>query len=405
MSAIPDPIDPHPGLLAGEAPARFRLVATDPDSHARAGTLLTRHGAVETPVFMPVGTQATVKTLAPADLEEIGSKIILANTYHLMLRPGAQAVRDLGGVHAFMSWNRAVLSDSGGFQVLSLAHLRKIKESGVTFRSHLDGSTHELSPESAIAIQTLLGVDVMMSFDECLQYPASEEEALQSMERTVRWARRGLVHRRVLADAGETVPALFGIVQGGTYGPLRARCAEALVAEPFEGYSLGGLWVGEPPEQGHALVAGDTALLPADKPRYLMGVGTPLDLLEAVANGVDMFDCVLPTRNARKGTVLTSRGKLVVKNAAYAKDPRPLDPDCDCSTCLRFSRAYLRHLFATGEILGMRLASVHSLAFLERLMRGARVAIVERRFAAFRRAFVETYTSGEGLIPAAKERS
>src|SRR6185503_465191 len=311
-------------------------------------------------------------------------RIILANTYHLMLRPGAQAVRDLGGVHAFMSWNRAVLSDSGGFQVLSL--------------SHLDGSTHELSPESAIAIQTLLGVDVMMSFDECLQYPAAEEEALQSMERTVRWARRGLVHRRVLADAGEPVPALFGIVQGGTYGALRARCAEALVGEPFEGYSLGGLWVGEPVEQGHALVAGDTALLPADKPRYLMGVGTPLDLLEAVANGVDMFDCVLPTRNARKGTVLTSRGKLVVKHAAYAKDTRPLDPDCDCYACQRFSRAYIRHLFSAGEILGMRLASLHAVHFMVRTMREAREAIMKGGYDAFRRSFEERYASGEGLL-------
>ena len=390
-------------FLPGEPPARFRIAAVDPGTGARAGTLLTRHGPVETPVFMPVGTQATVKTLEPRDLLGMESSILLVNTYHLMLRPGAKAVRDLGGVHAFMGWDRAVLSDSGGFQVLSLANLRKIREEGVSFRSHLDGSAHELSPESAIEIQTLLGVDVMMSFDECLQYPATEEEATLSMERTTRWARRGLAHRAKLAAAGETVPALFGIVQGGVYPHLRARSAEALTAEPFEGFSLGGLWVGEPAAESHALVAGDTALLPADKPRYLMGVGTPLDLLEAVAHGVDMFDCVLPTRNARKGTVLTSRGKLIVKNAAYAKDTRPLDPDCDCYACQRFSRAYIRHLFAAGEILGMRLASLHAVTFMVQTMRQARQAIVEGRYDAFHQAFRERYMSGEGIVPAARE--
>jgi queuine tRNA-ribosyltransferase len=242
-----------------------------------------------------------------------------------------------------------------------------------------------------------------MSFDECLQYPATEEEATLSMERTVRWARRGLEHRSRLADRGEIVPALFGIVQGGTFPSLRARCAEALGAEAFDGYSLGGLWVGEPVATSHALVAGDTALLPPDKPRYLMGVGTPLDLLAAVAHGVDMFDCVLPTRNARKGTVLTSRGRLVVKNAAYAKDTRPLDPDCDCYACRRFSRAYIRHLFAAGEILGMRLASLHAVTFMVKTMREARVAIVEGRYDAFRSSFEERYTSGEGLMPALRE--
>ena len=380
---------------------QYKLLATE--GQARAGEFTTPHGVLQTPVFAPVGTQATVKTLEPRDLEGMGASILLVNTYHLMLRPGAQAVRDLGGVHAFMGWDRAVLSDSGGFQVLSLANLRKIKEEGVTFRSHLDGSAHELSPERAMEIQTLLGVDVMMSFDECLQFPATEDEATLSMERTVRWARRGLEHRAKLADGGEAVPALFGIVQGGGYPHLRARCAGALTAEPFDGYSLGGLWVGEPAAESHALVAGDTALLPADKPRYLMGVGTPLDLLEAVAHGVDMFDCVLPTRNARKGTVLTSRGKIVVKNAAYAKDNRPLDPDCDCYACRRFSRAYIRHLFATGEILGMRLASLHAVAFMVRTMRQAREAIILGRYDAFHREFRERYTSGEGLMPATRE--
>jgi queuine tRNA-ribosyltransferase len=389
--------------LPGEPPARFRLVATDPATGARAGELVTRHGMVRTPVFMPVGTQAAVKTLAPSDLHDVGCEILLANTYHLMLRPGARHVRRMGGVHAFMGWDGAVLSDSGGFQVLSLARLRKITEEGVTFRSHLDGSAHHLTPENAIEIQTLLGVDVMMSFDECLHYPATGDEARLSMERTVRWAERGLAHRRRLAEEGEPVPALFGIVQGGTFAGLRADCAAALTALPFDGFSLGGLWVGEPAATGHALVAGDTALLPAGKPRYLMGVGTPLDLVQAVANGVDMFDCVLPTRNARKGTVLTSRGRLVVKNATYAHDPRPLDPECGCYACRHFSRAYLRHLFASGEILGMRLASLHSLAFLLSTMRQAREAILARRFASWRRSFEEKYTSGEGLAPAAKE--
>jgi queuine tRNA-ribosyltransferase len=381
----------------------FRLQSTDPATGARAGTLLTRHSAVPTPVFMPVGTQATVKTLEPRDLREVGASIVLANTYHLMLRPGAETVRDLGGVHAFMGWDGTVLSDSGGFQVLSLAKLRKIREEGVTFRSHIDGSLRELSPESAIAIQTTLGVDIMMSFDECLHWPATAEETRASMERTVRWARRGLAHRARLAGEGEPVPGLFGIVQGGTVPGLRAECAAALTQERFDGFSLGGLWVGEPAETGHALVAGDCALLPPDKPRYLMGVGTPLDLLRAVAAGVDMFDCVLPTRNARKGTVLTSRGRLVVKNAVYAKDPRPLDPDCDCYACRRFSRAYIRHLFAAGEILGMRLASLHSVAFLVRLMRDARRAIVDGRYGAFVRQFETLYTSGDGLVSAPRE--
>lgn len=399
VSLLPDPIpaDSAAGPLPGEPPVRFRLTAVDAESGARAGTLRTRHGVVRTPVFMPVGTQATVKTLTPRDLEELDCDILLANTYHLMLRPGETRVRELGGVHMFMNWKRSILSDSGGFQVLSLAHLRKIKEAGVTFRSHLDGSAHELSPERAMEIQTVLGVDIMMSFDECLHWPATEDEARTSMERTVRWARRGLIHRRQLAEAGEPVPALFGIVQGGTFSDLRARCAADLVGEPFDGYALGGLWVGEPAATGHALVAADTALLPADKPRYLMGVGTPLDLIEAVAHGVDMFDCVLPTRNARKGTVLTSRGRLVVKNAKYAKDPRPLDPDCSCYACRGFSRAYIRHLFAVGEILGMRLASLHSLAFLQDMMRAMRAAIEGGRFNAWRRKFEEKFQSGEGI--------
>jgi len=384
------------------APLRFDLLHHDPDSRARAGVMHTRHGAVRTPAFMPVGTQATVKTLSPADLLEAGAEIILANTYHLMLRPGEELVRAMGGLHAFMSWPRAVLTDSGGFQVLSLAQMRKVTEEGVLFRSHLDGSAHRLTPERAVEVQTALGTDVMMSFDECLPYPSDTVVAEDSMRRTVRWAGRGLARARELADAGGTVPALFGIVQGGTHPGLRAECAKSLTGMPFDGYSLGGLWVGEERDLGHALVAGDTALLPEGRPRYLMGVGTPDDLVEAVARGVDLFDCVMPTRNARRGTVFTSRGRLVVKNAAYARDPRPLDPDCGCYTCRHFTRAYVRHLFAVDEILGMRLASLHSVHFLLHTLRAARAAVLADRFTAWRRAFHERYTSGEAAEPLAR---
>ena len=348
---------------------------------------------------MPVGTQATVKTLSPRDLVDSGAEIILANTYHLMLRPGEQLIRDLGGLHSFMNWPRIILTDSGGFQVLSLSPLRKISEEGAVFRSHLDGREYSLTPERAIEIQTTLGTDIMMSFDECLPYPYEEEGARESMERTVRWARRGWERARTLADEGEAVPALFGIVQGGTYSHLRADCAKALTEVPFEGFSLGGLWVGESREQGHDLVRGDTALLPEERPRYLMGVGTPEDLVDAVAGGVDMFDCVMPTRNARKGTVFTSDGRLVVKNAAFARDTRPMDPRCDCYACRNFTRAYIRHLFAVDEILGMRLASLHSTHYLVSLMHEARDAIVGGTFSSWRKAFRERYESRESLEP------
>jgi queuine tRNA-ribosyltransferase len=385
--------------------SRFDLAAVDPDSRARAGVLHTRHGAVHTPAFMPVGTQATVKALSPQELIDAGAEIVLANTYHLMLRPGEKLIRELGGLHSFMSWPRALLTDSGGFQVLSLSPLRKITEEGAVFRSHLDGSTHTLSPERAIEIQTDLGTDIMMSFDECLPYPVEEAVAVDSMRRTSRWAARGLAHAGVLAERGETVPALFGIVQGGTFPRLRAESAAALVEMPFDGYALGGLWVGEERAAGHELIEGDTALLPADRPRYLMGVGTPDDLVEAVARGVDLFDCVMPTRNARKGTVFTSQGRLVVKNAACARDPGPMDPECDCTACRHFSRAYIRHLFAADEILGMRLASLHSVHFLLRLLREARAAVAGGTFTAWRRAFHDRYGSGEAVRPLARRSS
>jgi len=386
-------------------PLRFDIAAKDSESQARAGVIYTRHGAVRTPAFMPVGTQGAVKTLSSEDLLASGAELLLSNTYHLMLRPGEERVREMGGLHAFMSWPGALLTDSGGFQVLSLSPLRKITEAGVTFRSHLDGSTHHLTPERSIEIQTTLGVDLMMSFDECLPHPSPPELAEESMRRTVRWAERGLVRADQLAASGETVPALFGIVQGGTYPALRAECADLLTRMPFDGYSLGGLWVGEERSEGHALVEADTALLPEAKPRYLMGVGTPDDLVEAVARGVDLFDCVLPTRNARKGTVFTTTGRLVVKNAAFASDPRPLDPNCDCITCRRYSRAYLRHLFSVGETLAMRLASLHSVHFLLSTMREARRALVEGRFPAWRNSFHERYESGRGVEPLARRIS
>ena len=381
---------------------RFDIAARDPESRARAGTILTRHGAVRTPAFMPVGTQGAVKTLSSEDLLASGAEIVLANTYHLMLRPGERLVREMGGLHAFMSWPRALLTDSGGFQVLSLSPLRKITEEGATFRSHLDGSTHSLTPERAIEVQTALGVDIMMSFDECLPHPSPVEVVEASMRRTVRWAERGLSRAHRMAADGETVPALFGIVQGGTYPDLRAACAAELTAMPFDGYSLGGLWVGEERAVGHALIEVDTALLPEHRPRYLMGVGTPDDLVEAVARGVDLFDCVMPTRNARKGTVFTSRGRLVVKNAAYARDPRPLDENCDCVTCRNYTRAYLRHLFSVSETTAMRLASLHSVHFLLSTMRESRRALLEGRFASWRRAFHDLYESGGGEEPLAR---
>jgi queuine tRNA-ribosyltransferase len=363
----------------------FRLVATDAGTGARAGLLSTPHGDVETPVFMPVGTLGAVKTLSPADLEEIGANLILANTYHLLLRPGPDLVRDLGGLHRFASWRRAMLTDSGGFQVMSLADLNRITDEGVEFRSHLDGSRHFLSPERAMEVQLALGADIVMAFDQCARWPATWEEANAAHLRTVAWARRSRARVEALQGSVRGASTLFGIVQGATYEDLRRASAAAIVDLDFPGYAIGGLSVGEPKPAMLDILPLVTGLLPAHAPRYLMGVGTPLDLLDGIERGVDMFDCVMPTRNARKGTVFTSRGRLVVKNAAYARDESPLDPDCDCFTCRRVSRAYLRHLFSVGELLAMRLASLHSLAFYLSLVRRARAAILEGRYAAFRR--------------------
>jgi queuine tRNA-ribosyltransferase len=382
-------------------PHFFVLDSVDSRSQARAGRIATAHGEVLTPAFMPVGTAGSVKSLTPDELREAGADILLANTYHLWLRPGSETVRGLDGLHRFMGWSGAILTDSGGFQIMSLAPLREVRDEGVEFRSHLDGSALKLTPEKAIQIQDDLGTDIAMSLDQLIEMPAPPAQVREAVDRTVAWAARGLEERDRLRAAGRGAMALFGINQGGTVSEERRRCFESLGSLPFDGFALGGLWVGEERSVGLDLVEEDCARFPASKPRYLMGVGHPVDVIEAVARGVDMMDCVLPTRNARRGTVFVSSGRLVVKNAAYANDPRPLDPDCDCYTCRKFSRAYLRHLFAAGELLGMRLASIHAVHHMITLTRRARAAIVEQRFAEFRVAFIERFASGETLAPPA----
>jgi queuine tRNA-ribosyltransferase len=378
----------------------FTLDAHDTHTHARAGRMTTAHGEVLTPAFMPVGTQGAVKTLTPDDLSAAGTDILLANTYHLYLRPGVDTVRRMGGLHRFMAWDRAILTDSGGFQVLSMSELRKVSDRGVEFRSHLDGSRHFIGPEEAIRIQDGLGTDIAMSFDELVDLSAEREVVRQSVDRTLDWAARGLAERGRLRGEGRGAMALFGINQGGVDAGERRRCFDGLAAMPFEGYALGGLWVGENRSLSLEMVEQDCARFPGDRPRYLMGVGHPVDVLDAVERGVDLFDCVLPTRNARRGTVFISTGRLVVKNAAYANDPRPLDPECECYTCRRFSRAYLRHLFAAGETLAMRLASLHAVTQLVGLARRARAAILEGRFREFRETFLTRFRSGETLVAA-----
>jgi queuine tRNA-ribosyltransferase len=352
----------------------FTLIARS--GRARRGRLRTPHGAVETPVFMPVATSGAVKALTMSQVDALGCDILLSNTYHLMLRPGAERVAALGGLHRFMDWGRPILTDSGGFQVASLAALRRVDDEGVTFRSHLDGSPKLLTPERAVDVQEKLGSDVAMVLDECLSYPAERSAAKQAAERSLAWAERCRRARR-LPD-----PALFGIVQGGTYEDLRRENARALVAMNFEGYGIGGLAVGESTEETRVMTALTTEELPEDRPRYLMGSGTPLDIAESVALGVDMFDCVLPTRNARRGTLFVSAGKLSIKNARYADDEGPLDPDCRCYTCSRFSRAYLRHLFLAKEMSAATLNTIHNLHFYLELMRSIRSAIEEDRFPA-----------------------
>jgi queuine tRNA-ribosyltransferase len=373
----------------------FELKSVDP-AGARTGRVTTDHGSIDTPAFMPVGTQATVKTLAPDDLRGAGAQIILANTYHLHLRPGQELIREAGGIHSFMSWPGPVLTDSGGYQVFSLADLRKISDEGVSFRSHVDGSSRHLTPESVVDIQLDIGSDIMMVLDHCAEYPCSRETALEAVSRTTGWAERSLERygNRVSRDGYERV--LFGIVQGSVFEDLRERSARELVALDFPGYAIGGLSVGESKEDIYGIAGFTASLLPADKPRYLMGVGFPEDLVEAVARGIDMFDCVMPTRNARNGTVFTSRGRVILKNASNRRDFGPLDPDCDCDTCRNYSRAYLRHLFMAGEMLGPRLATLHSIRFYLHLMEEMRQVIREGLFSQWRKDFYGRYANSAG---------
>ncbi|OLC35073.1 MAG: tRNA guanosine(34) transglycosylase Tgt [Candidatus Rokubacteria bacterium 13_1_40CM_4_69_5] len=359
----------------------FELLATE--GAARRGRLTTPHGAVDTPAFMPVGTRGTVKSLTPDDLREAGAQIVLANTYHLLLRPGHQIVRELGGLHRFMAWDGPILTDSGGFQVFSLAKLRKITEAGVEFRSDVDGSTHFLSPELSIEVQQALGADIIHPLDECLAYPASRQETERSLALTLGWARRSQAARAGGAQA------LFGIVQGGTWQDLRRRAVEETVALGFDGYAIGGMAVGEPKGAMYDLPELVAGLLPARQPRYLMGVGKPEDLVEAVARGVDLFDCVLPTRNARNGQAFTGAGPLTIKQAQYTRDPRPLDEACRCYACRRFSRAYLRHLFVSDELLAYRLLTLHNLHFFLGLVAAMRTALETGAFARFKARFFE----------------
>ena len=361
----------------------FRVIHSSRECRARLGEIKTPHGNFETPVFMPVGTKGSVKAVSPEDLRDAGVDIILANTYHLYLRPGHEVVKRLGGLHDFMNWPGPVLTDSGGYQVYSLANLRTISDAGVMFQSHLDGSRHFIGPEEAMDIQKALGADIVMAFDECAPYPADYEYVLNSVKLTSRWAKRCLEHK----DGGKQ--ALFGIVQGGMYNDLRERSARELTEMGFDGYALGGLSVGEDRETRLRVIMETIKFLPQDKPVYLMGVGTPEDLVEAVALGVDMFDCVMPTRNARNGTLFTTKGKLIIKNARFVNDERPVDEDCPCYTCSNYSRAYLRHLFMSREILSYRLNTIHNLYYYSRLMSEMRQAISEDNLGGYRSNFYE----------------
>jgi len=368
---------------------RFEVIHKDGGTKARVGRFATAHGVVDTPVFMPVGTQGTVKTMSPEELQEIGFKIILGNTYHLSMRPGVEVITRAGGLHRFMHWGGALLTDSGGYQVFSLASLREISDEGVSFRSPLDGQVHFLSPERATQIQEAFGSDIMMVLDECTPYPCEYDYACNSMERSLQWALRCKNARR---PGGA---ALFGIVQGGTYAQLRSRSVEELLRIGFDGYAIGGLSVGEPRMIMLENVAHCTSLLPERQPRYLMGCGTPVEILEAVARGVDMFDCVMPTRNGRNGTAFTRSGKLPVKNGAYRDDMGPLEEGCGCATCRNYSRAYLRHLFNAGEVLGLRLVTYHNLYFYHSLMADIRKAIAAGAFEQFSRECAERYEHGQ----------
>lgn len=389
-------ISPGKGVISRQklSPGvEFELIKIDSQTGARRGKLITPHGVVDTPAFMPVGTQATVKTLTPEELRAIGVQILLCNTYHLYLRPGTEVIALAGGLHSFMHWNYPILTDSGGFQVFSLGELRKVTEEGIEFQSHIDGSYHFFTPEKTIEIQHLLGSDIIMPLDECVPYPCEFEYARQAMERTVGWGARC---KNAHKDAKS---ALFGIIQGSVYRDLRIAGVEKLMEIGFSGYALGGLSVGESRPITFEVLEYTVPLLPINQPRYLMGWGMPEDLIEAVMLGLDVFDCVLPTRNARTGTLFTSRGRLIIKNSRYQKDFLPLDSECQCYTCQNYTRAYLRHLFLAGEILALRLCTLHNLYFVLKLMTNIKKAISEGRLVAFRKEFLEKYRSGELYLP------
>ncbi len=382
---------------------RFEVLKNDPGTGARCGRLVLPHGEVQTPVFMPVGTQATVKTLTPAELEDAGAEMLVCNTYHLFLRPGHERIRTLGGLHDFMGWARPILTDSGGFQVYSMAALTRVTDQGAEFRSHIDGSRHMFTPEGVVGLQAAMGADIAMCLDECPPYPVTRPRAEEALARTSLWA--GRCRESWLGSGAADATILFGIVQGATYRDLRERSATELVELDLPGYAIGGLCLGEPSDLTYELVSTVTGLLPRERPRYLMGAGYPEDIIEAVGRGVDMFDCVLPTRNGRTGTAFTSAGRVMIRNARYLDDRAQLDPDCGCYTCRRFSRAYLRHLFIAGEALGPRLLTLHNVWFFQNVMRQMRSAIAAGRLAEWSNTFLDRYRSGGETSPTAGTES
>jgi queuine tRNA-ribosyltransferase len=367
----------------------FKLIEKDEKTNARAGELQTKKSLIQTPVFMPVGTRASVKTLSSEDLKQIGFNIILSNTYHLCLRPGIDIIKKFKGLHKFMNWDRGILTDSGGFQVFSLSDLRKINEDGVVFRSHIDGAKYEFTPENVLDMQKDLGVDIAMVLDECIPYPSDKSYAKTSTDLTINWAEKSKKH----IESKKEYPYVFPIVQGGMFEDLRRICAKKLVNIDFPGYAIGGLSVGEQSDIMYDMIEVSTDELPTDKPRYLMGVGEPVDILNAVERGIDMFDCVMPTRNARNGCLFTSKGKLNIKKAQYIGSEKPLDDKCNCFVCKNYSSGYLNHLFRSGELLGLRLNTYHNLSFFYNLMKNIRSAIMEKKFIEFKKEFLETYLS------------
>ena len=373
----------------------FTLIAKDKNSQARIGKLFTAHGEIDTPCFMPVGTQGTVKTLSPAELEDSGAQIILANAYHIFLRPGLEVIKKAGGLHKFMSWPKSLLTDSGGYQIFSLALLRKVSDAGVEFQSHIDGMKHFFTPETVVQIQTDYGSDIIMPLDECVHYPCAKDYAEVAMSRTIDWAKRSKTAINGYRAASQKQNLLFAIIQGSTYEDLRRECAKALTEIDFDGFAIGGVSVGEPQDLRYNITHLVASMLPEGRPRYLMGVGMPQEILESVGMGIDMFDCVIPTRYGRNGTAFTSIGKLTVRNSPYIEDLKPLDPKCSCYTCKNFSRSYLRHLFNTQELLGLRLVTLHNVHFYLELMRKAREAIRQDKFTEFKKEFLNNYASSQ----------